>query len=118
MTLDNPDIVIAMSSAIAVVALIALRNTREIKRVKDWIGGHPNSNRNRGIEGDVDSLRDKLDRIEQTQLTHHDELHHKLDAQRRQLRGTCRTLVEAIDCQIDEADLDADEIVIDGREGD
>lgn len=76
--------IVALGVAVGTVGLMTLVNRREIARVKDGIFGHDRSRRNGGLEGDVDSIRETLECIQETQIEFRNELrseiHHNREA--------------------------------------
>ncbi|MFW6152995.1 MAG: hypothetical protein ACOC42_01410 [Halobacteriota archaeon] len=91
----------------------SVANGRRLSRLETLLLGHPLSERNGGLEGEVDSVVDKLDRIEANQMDHYDELHDHVDSvteevarNRAMIAATAETVEQVTGHDIDIDGLD------------
>lgn len=97
MTPDDIQVLLAVGGSLAGMAALAYANRREISRLQDAIFGHDRSRQNGGVEGDVDSLADQLDRIE-------GKVDHNLDDHQHAIQRNHELITDVID----ELDIDVD----------
>jgi len=116
-SIENPQILIAIAGAIAVLGVGVYDNRRSINKLKDWAWGPERSEHDHGHEGEIETLSEQLDRIEEMleeERAARQEDHRSVEGQVLMNRyltvTTTQTLIETIDSEVDDTDIDEDDI--------
>lgn len=111
----QPEILVAVGSAIAVLGIQMWRNRSEIKTLKVWIFGHESENGGKAeqiesITSKLDRLEEKIDEESEQRRQDHFDVETEVRENRRVFHLKIDNLVEEIDRELDDLDISDSDI--------